>query len=220
MDDTSVVIDGQEAIHIIKVLRHKTGDSIHIANGRGSIFECAIDQISGNKVYTRVLDKIEGEKPKYRKIICIGIIKVRDRFEFAIEKAVELGATEIVVFNADNTQRAKVNKERLRLLILSAFKQSGRFWLPELRVLDSLDEVYTQFNGYKYIMAHEKTSIHHKPENVETDIVLMVGPEGGFSSRELKLHEDRGGYFVSLGKNRLRAETAVAALLSQYLFLG
>lgn len=219
-DDKYVVIKNQEATHIIKVLRHKLEDVIFVANGQGVIFECRIEQISRNEVRAVVLSKNEIEKPRFDKVLGFGIIKVRDRLEFAIEKAVELGATEIVLFNADNTQRTKVNVERLELLITSAFKQSGRYWMPKLKVLTSLDEIYNQYKKHTFILAYEKTSVDYKPQLTQNDIVLLVGPEGGFSDREVEIHKKNEGIFVSLGKNRLRAETAVTALLSQYLFMG
>ncbi|MFA5669146.1 MAG: RsmE family RNA methyltransferase [Balneolaceae bacterium] len=216
--EQSVEIIGQEAQHILKVLRYNVGDTIHIANGRGRIYECKIESVAKQLLTATIGTFIEEEAPKIAKVLALGVIKIRDRFEFAIEKAVELGATEICIFNADHTQRTKINEGRLNLLILSAFKQSGRFWLPDLVIKDSLDEVYSHYKNHSNIMAHEKTTITDRTSGLIKDSVLFVGPEGGFSERELKLHSQNGGEFISLGKNRLRAETAVTALLSQYLF--
>ncbi len=213
-----VEIFGQEAQHIIKVLRYNVGDTIHIANGEGKIYECEISAVSKQKLSAILGSYVEEEIPELAKVLALGIVRIRDRFEFAIEKAVELGATEICIFSADHTERTKINEERLRLLIISAFKQSGRFWLPELVVLKSLDEVYKYYADFDYIMAHEETSLTNRTGELANDSVLFVGPEGGFSERELSLNGNNGGEFISLGKNRLRAETAVAALLSQYLF--
>src|SRR5690554_3107726 len=216
--EQSVEIIGQEAQHILKVLRYNVGDTIHIANGRGRIYECKIESVAKQLLTATIGTFIEEEAPKIAKVLALGVIKIRDRFEFAIEKAVELGATEICIFNADHTQHAKINETRLNLLILSAFKQSGRFWLPDLMIKDSLDEVYTHYKSHANIMAHEKTTLTDRTSGLTQDSVLFVGPEGGFSERELELHSQKGGEFISLGKNRLRAETAVTAFLSQYLF--
>ena len=85
-------------------------------------------------------------------------------------------------------------------------------------VLKSLDEVYNYYSDFDYVMAHEETSISLRTGELKNDTVLFVGPEGGFSERELSLNKKNAGEFISLGKNRLRAETAVTAFLSQYLF--
>ncbi len=213
-----VEIFGQEAQHIVKVLRYNIGDTIHIANGEGKIYECEINSVSKQKLTAIIGSFVEEEIPELAKVLALGVIRIRDRFEFAIEKAVELGATEICIFSADHTERTKINEDRLNLLIVSAFKQSGRFWLPALVILKSLDEVYRYYADYDYIMAHEETSLVNRTGTLANDCVLLVGPEGGFSERELTLNKDNAGEFISLGRNRLRAETAVTAFLSQYIF--
>ena len=213
-----VEIFGQEVLHITKVLRYNVGDAIHIADGKGRIFECEINAVSKQKLSAIIGSFVEEDAPELAKVLALGVIRIRDRFEFAIEKAVELGATEICVFSADHTERTKINEDRLKLLIVSAFKQSGRFWLPDLVILKSLDEVYKCYADFDYVMAHEETSLTNRTGKLTKDSVLMVGPEGGFSERELALNMKNTGEFISLGKNRLRAETAVTALLSQYLF--
>ena len=218
INQQEVEIFGQEAQHIIKVLRYNIGDSIHIADGNGRIFECEINSVSKQKLTAIIGSFVEEEAPELAKVLALGIIRIRDRFEFAIEKAVELGATEICIFRADHTERTKINEERLKLLIISAFKQSGRFWLPDLVVLKSLDEVYNYYSDFDYVMAHEETSTSLRTGVLKNDTVLLIGPEGGFSERELSLNKKNAGEFISLGKNRLRAETAVTAFLSQYLF--
>ncbi|MEQ9310232.1 MAG: RsmE family RNA methyltransferase [Balneolaceae bacterium] len=215
----SVEIKGQEALHITKVLRHKIGDIILVADGEGARFEVKITEITKKSVLTKVLTTQCEASPQKKKILALGTIKKRDRLEFAIEKGVELGASEICLFNADHSERAKLNKDRIETQIISAFKQSGRFWLPKLRILNSLDEVFTYYSDSIFIMAHEETEVNQQPtELITNQNILLVGPEGGFSSREVALNKEKGGTFVSLGKNRLRAETAAVAFLSQYLF--
>ena len=217
--DDSVEIKDQEAQHISRVLRHKIGDVILVADGEGARFEVEIREIAKKSVVGKKLSTICREAPSKKKILALGVIKKRDRLEFAIEKAVELGAWKIVLFNADHSERNRVNKERVEAQIVSAFKQSGRFWLPELVLSDSTDEVYTHFEDAEFLMAHVEAEAQEKPQVLKDGrTVFLVGPEGGFSSREKELHLSNGGTLVSLGPNRLRAETAVTAFLSQYLF--
>ncbi len=217
--DDTVEIKNQEATHISKVLRHKVGDIILVADGEGARFEVEILEITKKSVLGKKLTTACEAFPSKKKILAFGIIKKRDRLEFAIEKAVELGAWEIVLFNADHSERNRINSERLETQIISAFKQSGRFWLPKLAILDSLDEVYDQYGGGNFLMAHVEAERSEHPIELETgNNVMMIGPEGGFSSREKEIHRSKGGELVSLGPNRLRAETAVVTFLSQYLF--
>ncbi|MEQ9266716.1 MAG: RsmE family RNA methyltransferase [Balneolaceae bacterium] len=218
-DGISVEIKGQEATHISKVLRHKVGDTILVADGEGSRFDVVIREMSKQSVVGNIQKKREEPAPAARKILALGLLKKRDRLEFAVEKAVELGASEICLFNSDHSERNNSKEERLKTIILSAFKQSGRFWLPKLVLLDSLDQVFSSYANSGFVMAHEQIEISNQPkELIGSQTVLMVGPEGGFSKREVELNKEKGGEFISLGKNRLRAETAVVAFLSQYLF--
>ncbi len=218
--DDTVEIKDQEAQHISRVLRHKVGDIIFVADGEGARFEVEILEITKKTVVGKKLTTACEALPSKKKILAMGVIKKRDRLEFAIEKAVELGASELCLFNADHSERSRLNEDRIQTQIISAFKQSGRYWLPKLVVLNSLDEVFDHYTDADFIMAHEEIEVSNQPKALEKEhSVLLVGPEGGFSSREVELNKEKGGSFVSLGKNRLRAETAVVAFLSQYLFV-
>lgn len=218
-DALTVEIQGQEALHISKVLRHRVGDIISVADGIGAHYEVEITEISNKSVIGKITNKKSEDVPKFRKVMAFGVIKKRDRLEFAIEKAVELGASELCLFNADHSERSNINEERLFTQVISAFKQCGAFWLPKLRVLSSLDEVFEHYKDSAYLMAHEEIEVYNQPKSLSApQTVLLVGPEGGFSNREVALNKEKKGEFVSLGPLRLRAETAVLAFLSHYLF--
>ena len=219
--ELTVEIQSQEALHISKVLRHKVGDIITVADGIGSHFEVEIIEISKKSVTGKITEKKSEDLPNFRKVMAFGVIKKRDRLEFALEKAVELGASEICLFNADHSERSNINEERLYTQIISAFKQCGSFWLPKLVVLNSLDEVYWHYREAAFIMAHEEIDVSNQPKSLKSpQTILLVGPEGGFSNREVSLNKEKNGEFISLGPLRLRAETAVTAFLSQYLFIS
>lgn len=215
-----ISISGQEVKHISKVLRYKEGDEITVANGEGVHATCRIESLYKDEVSLSIIRKVTVDEPKIEKVIGFGSIKTKDRLEFAIEKAVELGAWEICIFDADRSERSRINEDRLQSQILSAFKQSCRFYLPSLVVLSSLEEVFTQYSNYDKLIAYvgddvetTKPDVLHASKNL-----LLVGPEGGFSEREIELAKSHSCQFVDLGTNRLRAETAVAAFLSQFLF--
>lgn len=211
-------LTGQEARHASKVLRLKVGDELFASEGLGNIYTTQIFSITKNRVIAEILDIQKEPKPASKKVIAFGAIKKRDRLEYAVEKAVELNAWEICIFHADHSERSRINQNRLQVLTQSAFKQCKRAWLPKIVYLDSLDEVLLHYADYHPIVAH----MHQEPVQPKSlsnpKNLLLIGPEGGFSDREIKLAKVEKAEFVSLGKTRLRAETAVAALLSQYLF--
>ena len=217
-DRSEVEITGQEAIHISKVLRNKVGDQIFVVDGVGNRSKCEITGISKKSVQLKVLENITEKEPAKKKVIAFGAIKKRDRLEFAIEKAVELDAWEICVFDADHSERSRLNEERIQTQIVSAFKQSGRFYIPELVIKRSLDEVLEQYKEHSVLMAYLGDEVADNPNQLAySESLLLVGPEGGFSKREADLAKRKGAQFISLGKNRLRAETAVVAFLSRYI---
>lgn len=217
-EKTIVEITGQEAIHISKVLRYKVGDEVFVADGIGNHCKCTIKEISKKSVTAYIVEAESESEPTTKKVMAFGAIKKRDRLEFAIEKAVELDAWEICVFDADHSERSRLNEERLVTQVISAFKQSGRYFLPNLVIKNSLDDVLEYYAGHHLVMAYLGDEKSEYPEKLTSDKnLLLVGPEGGFSKREADLVKSKKGTFITLGKNRLRAETAVVAFLAQYL---
>lgn len=208
----------QEARHAAKVLRFEVGDELFASDGKGNIYTTRITSITKSSVIADIQSKETTPEPEIKKVLGVGAIKKRDRLEFAIEKAVELDAWEICIFDADHSERSRLNEERLDAIVLSAFKQSKRRWLPEIVIKDSLDAVLEHYRDHHLIFAHvEETPVLPHPLEKNKNL-LLVGPEGGFSEREIELARKKQAAFISLGKNRLRAETAVGAMLAQFLF--
>ncbi|HET8864651.1 MAG TPA: RsmE family RNA methyltransferase [Gracilimonas sp.] len=208
----------QEARHAAKVLRFNIGDELFASDGRGRFYRTEITSISKRSVSAEILETTSEPEPKFKKVLAFGAIKKRDRLEFAVEKAVELDAWEICVFNADHSERSKINEERLHSIVLSAFKQSKRSWLPKVVLLNSLDEVFDHYKDFNPVMAHMDAELNSSLNPDHSNTLLLIGPEGGFSDREVEIAKTKGTKFISLGKNRLRAETAVIAMLSQFIF--
>lgn len=208
----------QEARHASKVLRFNVGDELFASDGKGNVYRTTITSITKSSVLAEIEETQFESEPRIKKVLAFGAIKKRDQLEFAVEKAVELDAWEICIFDADHSERTRINEERLESIALSAFKQSKRKWLPEIIIKKSLDEVLKYYSDHQLILAHmEEEATQPSPLQEEKNL-LLVGPEGGFSDREIELTKTREVEFISLGSNRLRAETAVAAMLSQYLF--
>ncbi|MFP8487885.1 RsmE family RNA methyltransferase [Gracilimonas sp. Q87] len=209
---------GQEARHASKVMRFKEGDTLYASDGLGNIYKSEVTEISRDKIKGRIKEAVHEEEPPTKKVVAFGAIKKRDRLEFAVEKAVELGAWEICIFHADHSERSKINKDRLQTIALSAFKQSKRSWLPKVVFIDSLDEVLDHYEDHKPIMAYMQAKAEQPHALTDSKNLFLVGPEGGFSERETEIAIGRSAKLITLGKYRLRAETAVIAILSQFLF--
>jgi len=211
-------ITGQEAQHISRVLRHEAGDEILAGDGKGTHLRCRIKETSKKEIQAEILEKEYVSPPARKKVAALGTIKKRDRLEFAVEKAVELGAWQICLFDADHSERSRVNEQRLHAVMMSAFKQSKRFWLPKLRIATSLDEVFTAYPKHETLMAHQHALARKEVTLTGSeDLLLLTGPEGGFSEREVELATSKEAKLYSLGSYRLRAETALVALLSQFI---
>lgn len=211
----------QEARHVSKVLRYSEGDRITFVDGEGGWYEGKISQILEKSVFIKIAS--QQKIPKYSPFIILGmgIIKKRDRLEFAVEKAVELGAGKICLFRSEHTVKENVRIDRLQATALAAMKQSLRAWLPEIQIYNSLEDLFESHQSTPCLVAHEKvnaetslSSVVDKEEKLD-EVLLLVGPEGGFSSEEIDLVQQKGGRLISLGDYRLRTETAVLALLSQ-----
>lgn len=217
-------LTGGEASHASRVMRAKEGDRLVLVDGQGGRYEGPIVRVMRNSVQIRVESRQHFPPPKPELVLGLGIIKKRDRLEFAVEKAVELGAMQITLFRSEHTIKKKVRTDRLESIALSAMKQSLRSWLPEISVFHSVDKVIAHFSDVQCLLAHEKAGEEAvRVQNSgyanekEDRLLLLVGPEGGFSSEEVDRAADAGAKIISLGSYRLRAETAAVAFMSQFL---
>lgn len=219
---TVVELLDQEAKHASKVMRAREGDRLVVVDGEGGRYEGPIRRISKQSIQIEIRESEHIEPPRPELILGMGIIKKRDRLEFAVEKAVELGVSGIALFRSRRTIKENVRMDRLESVTLSAMKQSLRAWLPEVSLFNSVGEVMERFPGAQGLVAHEKiassnVSIPYTKEKGNHRFLLMIGPEGGFTEAEVEKAQAAGADLVTLGSYRLRAETAAVALLSQFL---
>ena len=216
LQSNSFRLRDQEAHHAAHVMRLQPGDHIALTNGKGLFIQGKIESISRNEVQGNITQQQNIEPENHSLILGLGLIRKRDRLEFAIEKAVELGVSKILLFHSDHSEQAPLKVKRLKLIAQSAMKQSLRYYLPQITVLDKLSEVLS-FTDYDAIyIAHEKAEpqLRMEPTTLSGKLLLLVGPEGGFSEREVEEAMQCGANMISLGKHRLRAETAAIKLLS------
>lgn len=209
----------QEAAHASKVLRASEGDKLQIVDGRGGRYEGLIRRITKKSIQLEIKDHQRVPTSKPELILGMGIIKKRDRLEFAVEKAVELGVSKIMLFRSDHTIKENVRMDRLESIAVSAMKQSLRAWLPEITFHTSLKSLLDEMPDAEILAAHEKVDADEESHktNGKDKKLLLVGPEGGFSDDEVNMLRDYGARVVSLGEKRLRTETAAIAFLSQFL---
>lgn len=221
ISDTTIRVSGQEAHHILHVMRYAVGDEITVTDGIGGRYQAEIQKVWKDRLEARIIRYDRQPESGIRTlVIAFGAIKHRPRLEMAVEKAVELGATEIVIFRSRYTERSSIRLDRLEGMAISAMKQSLRTILPAVRLLNSLDEVLRQYSDLEIVIADENSTRKAGiPPEIRSRrrVLLLVGPEGGFSDDEYKLAENMGAVSISLGTGRLRTETAVIALLAQFL---
>ncbi|MDT8401522.1 MAG: 16S rRNA (uracil(1498)-N(3))-methyltransferase [Bacteroidales bacterium] len=205
--------DENESKHIIKVLRHRTGDTIYVTNGKGAIYRTGIISADPLQCKAEVTGTMSSfNKHDYYLHIAIAPTKNSDRMEWFVEKAVELGIDEISPLVCEHSERRKINKERLQKITVSAMKQSFKSHLTKINdIVSFADFIKIEFNGKKFI-AHLDSEIRNnslaanylKGENV----LFLIGPEGDFSREEVN-QAIRNDYLpTSLGRSRLRTETA------------
>lgn len=205
-----------ELKHAVKVLRLRRGDEISVTDGKGTLYHCTIEKLDKDSADLTV-QQTEKEEPLTPELtLCIGLIKKRDRLEFAVEKAVELGINKIVVYRGDHSEKQNVRMDRLESTALSAMKQSLRTYLPAISLCESLKSALEESGSdVRKIVADQDSTSGVIPEG-DKKYCLIVGPEGGFSSEEKALLKSAGAISYSLGTKRLRTETAAIAMVDRF----
>ena len=211
---TEVEILDTKIIKQIKgVLRLKKDDIIILADGKGNNAEVTLVLVSANKV-TGIINKVEKKDKTKRKVSLYLAILKKENFELAVQKAVEAGVSEIIPTITERTIKTGLNTDRLKKIILEASEQSGRSFVPELFPILKFKDALTDGNK-----AEEKIIFHlgnnlYIPNKEAQNISIFIGPEGGFTEKEINLAKNSGYNIYSLGSLTLRAETA--AIIATY----
>lgn len=205
------ILPEEEARHCLNVLRHKVGDEVVVTNGKGGLYKV---QILGNTIKScglSVIEALEIKMPKPPEIhLGIAPPKAADRMEWMVEKLTETGISSITPLLARNSERTRVNPDRLQRVAIAAMKQSQKPWLPQMGEIERLtDLLQSPFEGHKLI-AHLADGSVPLPEAYTTQapVRIVIGPEGDFTAEELALAEANGFRQVRLSPYRLRTETA------------
>jgi 16S rRNA (uracil1498-N3)-methyltransferase len=208
----------EETRHATRVLRLGVGDEFEVTDGKGTHALVEIIEISKRNCSFQILKETTEPKPVLPKV-AIAPTKSIDRFEWFLEKAVEIGVSELCPIQCSNSERKMIKKERSEKVLLAAMKQSQRNWLPKFHPLTSYSDFIKQANE-PLLIAHcrdgEKVSLN---KSMEAESWILIGPEGDFSIEEIELAKEKNATEIELGKSRLRTETAGIFALSAMNFL-
>ena len=215
IENEQAFFDEAEMRHCIQALRKKTGDEIRFTDGNGNYYTGHILN-SGKKGFTTSILKTEKPQTHPTNQFHIGIAPTKnmDRFEWFLEKATEFGITSVTPLVCSNSERKKIRLDRLRKIMISSMKQSLRAYLPIINPLmsfkDFMDNAATGSNIERFIAHCRSEALPHLMHcyTAENNVVVLIGPEGDFSEEEINLAEEKGFRAISLGKQRLRTETA------------
>lgn len=215
--------DKVESKHIIKVLRKKDTDILFVTNGKGDLFETEITLASDQKCTVKINKKLPTNQPKYQLHLAVAPTKMNDRYEWFLEKATEIGVTEITPIICDRSERKIINSDRFEKIILSAMKQSNALFLPKLNAAISFKEFLQQKNNSQLLIAHceetEKKSLQSVLKK-NTNYTILIGPEGDFNEKEIALAKQNNVQAITLGATRLRTETAAIVACHSIAFIN
>ena len=210
-NDTIFTLNEEESSHAIKVLRMKTNDEVTLIDGIGGVYEgtivnphhkrCEIEI----KQYTK-----EFEKREFYLHIAIAPTKMNERMEWFLEKCTEIGIDEITPILCHHSERKELKIERMNKIIISAMKQSKKAYLPRLNEMTPIKTLVENATEEELYIAHchQGEKIKLTQASSKKSILIMIGPEGDFSHEEILLANQNGFKSCTLGKSRLRTETA------------
>jgi len=211
INNGKAIINDEEQQHMVKVLRMKDGEEIHVTDGKGNVASGKL--IIEGKRASLDISEIKTNTPDFNPKLHIAIAPTKniDRIEFFVEKAVEMGISEITILQTEKTERKNINIDKIRKQAVAASKQSLRFHFPIINDAVKLTDFLKNIDP-------EHTFVAHCHENLDRialkdipsleQITFLIGPEGDFSEKEIQFLSDHKIKAVSLGNQRLRTETA------------
>lgn len=210
--DQIYTLGKEESQHLIKVLRQKEGDKVHLTDGLGNLFEAEILEANPKSCILKVIStQEEYNKRDYYLHVAIAPTKNIARIEWFLEKATEMGIDEITPIICQHSERENIKHERLEKIIISAMKQSLKAYMPKLNETTPLLQlIKNSTETHKligYCVGENRNQIKdiYKPKE---SVLIVIGPEGDFSEKEVQEALKNNFQTITLGKERLRTETA------------
>ena len=229
--DKNVTITGEDVNHIKNVLRLKCGDEIVVSDGEGTDYQCRISELNADSVVADIEDVFRNSAELPVKITLFQGMPKSDKLEFIIQKAVELGVTEIVPVMTKRTvvkiedKKAGKKLERYNMIARSAGKQSGRGLIPEVKGFMTFKEAigYAKELDMNIIPYEDARGMEYARQVIQEikgkkSLGIFIGPEGGFAKEEVEQAMEVGAKCITLGNRILRTETAGLTVLSIIMF--
>ena len=212
-------LNEEESAHCVRVLRKRVGDKIIVTNGLGLIIHASIQHIDKKHAYFTVDESFTDTSKVPDLHIAMAPPKNIDRFMLFVEKAVEIGVSAITPIYSDRSERKKVNAEKLEKYVIGACKQSATFVFPIIYQECSFNEFIQKYKDNNLLIGHcsdsfSKLPLHQVLNTVQP--VVLIGPEGDFSEREIEKVYQLNGKGVHLTHKRLRTETAGVFVVNSF----
>ena len=208
-----IILNEETSKHVLQVLRMQNGEQLQLTDGKGNLFTAKITDNNRKRCSVNIIQTITQQRPATNVSIAISLVKNVSRFEWFLEKATEIGVTEIIPFICSRTEKQHFRHERLKGILISAMVQSQQTWLPVLHEpVKFADCVNKALQPQKFIAHCEdennKMQLASQLLNSSTSKLILIGPEGDFTKEEIDLALKNNFIPVALGNTRLRTETA------------
>ena len=206
----TITLSEDTSKHIVQVLRMKAPEKLQLTDGAGNIFAAQIIEEHKKKCTVKIIDR-RAVEPKMQQVsVAISLLKNAGRFEWFLEKATEIGVSEIIPLLCERTEKQHFRYERMKQIVVSAMMQSKQAWLPNLHQPTTVDKIIAGSTYVTKLIAHcenvtKKTITEFERQN---SIQILIGPEGDFTKNEILHAIEKGFQPVTLGETRLRTETA------------
>lgn len=214
-----IVLEEDSSRHIAQVLRMKAGEELQLTDGKGNLLRAEIVEENKKHCRVKVLNAAHKARNARTTTIAISLLKNSSRFEWFLEKATEIGVTEIVPLICERTENQRFRTDRMKAILISAMLQSQQSWMPVLQEPVQFSKTIHTFNQQQKFIAHcmdeEKRNFVDLISSELSSQLILIGPEGDFTKPEAESALKNHFIPVSLGETRLRTETAgiVAATL-------
>ncbi|MDR1847424.1 MAG: 16S rRNA (uracil(1498)-N(3))-methyltransferase [Bacteroidales bacterium] len=216
-------LNGEESQHCVKVLRLKEGNTVSLTDGTGNLYEALLLQANPKSCTVQISNIVNQASTRYSVHIAIAPTKNIARTEWFLEKATEMGISDITPVYSANSERNTIKRERFDKILISALKQSQQTFMPVLHDAIKLNEFLDSFDAQCKLIAtcedNDKQTIKQAYKPFES-VIVLIGPEGDFTLEEIKKAKQKGYKLITLGCNRLRTETAALVALQSINFMN
>jgi 16S rRNA (uracil1498-N3)-methyltransferase len=209
------VLNENSSRHIVQVLRMQTGEELRLTDGKGLSALAKIIDPNKKKCLVQIIEKQQQHPPTRRVQIALSLLKNVSRFEWFLEKATELGISEIIPLKSTRTEKQQFRMDRMQGILESALIQSQQSWMPVLHEPQNFSSCIEKMQADQKFIAHcgqgTKAKLAEMINTNRSSQIILIGPEGDFTEEEIEQALRANFIAVGLGENRLRSETAAVA---------